>query len=114
MLCVWFAAERSDRQRLEKENSSLMAKTFAAPSTALVELQGLKTEVYSLRREKASAELREAGARRELADQTSKACLSHLGAVTADKTCSSWHLQLITVAVQHMQVPLYIQLQRYQ
>ena len=85
---VWFAAEHGDRQRLEKENSSLMAKTFAAPSTALVELQGLKTEVYSLRREKANAELREAEARRELADQTSKACPPHVAIVTADRICS--------------------------
>ena len=85
-LIVWFAAERSDRQRLEKENSSLMAKVFAAPSTALVELQSLKTEVYSLRREKAHAELREAEARRELANQTSKACTSHTGPAAADAT----------------------------
>ena len=86
-----------------------MAKTFAAPSTALVELQGLKTEVYSLRREKASAELREAEARRELADQTSKACVCDVGDVgvlTADRTCSSWHSRMIIVAVQHLQVPL--------
>lgn len=86
-----------------------MAKTFAAPSTALVELQGLKTEVYSLRREKANAELREAEARRELADQTSKACPSHVGTVTADSTCSSLPLQMLIVAVQ--QVPLYRQVQ---
>ena len=49
-----------------------MAKAFAAPSTALVELRGLKTEVYSLRRDKAHAELREAEARRELAELTGK------------------------------------------
>lgn len=49
-----------------------MAKAFAAPSTVLVELQGLKTELYSLRREKANAELRQAEACRELADLTSK------------------------------------------
>jgi len=49
-----------------------MAKAFAAPSTALVALRGLKTEVYSLRRDKANAELREAEARRELADLTSR------------------------------------------
>ena len=53
-----------------------MAKAFAAPSTALVELRGLKTEVYSLRRDKATAELREAEARRELADLTSKVSIS--------------------------------------
>jgi len=47
-----------------------MAKAFAAPSTALVELRGLKSEVYSLRRDKANAELREAEARRQLADLT--------------------------------------------
>ena len=63
-----------------------MGKTFAAPSTALVELQGLKTEVYSLRRGKANAELREAEARRELADQTSKACPSLTATVTSDAT----------------------------
>ncbi|KAL0055976.1 hypothetical protein WJX82_006293 [Trebouxia sp. C0006] len=63
-------AERNDRVRLEKENSSLMAKAFAAPTTALVELRGLKSEVYSLRRDKANAELREAEARRQLADLT--------------------------------------------
>lgn len=51
-----------------------MARAFGPPSTALVELQGLKTEVYSLQRDKANAELREAEARRELADITSKAC----------------------------------------
>ena len=72
--------------RLEKENSSLMAKAFAAPSTALVELRGLKSEVYSLRRDKANAELREAEARRELADLTSRvsthACCGKLEAVT--------------------------------
>ena len=49
-----------------------MAKAFAAPSTALIELRGLKTEVYSLRRDKANAELREAEARRELADLISQ------------------------------------------
>ncbi|DBB03911.1 TPA: hypothetical protein ACH3X1_012996 [Trebouxia sp. C0004] len=64
-------AERNDRVRLEKENSSLMAKAFAAPNTALLELRGLKTEVYSLRQDKANAELREAEARRKLADLTS-------------------------------------------
>lgn len=85
-LNTWSAAERSDRQRLEKENSSLMAKLFAAPSTALVELQGLKTEVYTLRHEKAHAELREAEARRELAGHTSKACYSHTGPATAGVT----------------------------
>lgn len=73
-----------------------MAKTFAAPSTALVELQGLKTEVYSLRREKANAELREAEARKELADQTSKALpSSHVAIVTADRMYSGWHLQML-------------------
>lgn len=61
-----------------------MAKVFAAPSTALVELQGLKTEVHSLRRERAHAELREAEARRALADQTSKACPSHTGPAAVD------------------------------
>ena len=45
-----------------------MAKAFAAPSTALVELRDLKMELYSLRRDKANAELREAESRRELAD----------------------------------------------
>ena len=65
-------AERNDRQRLERENSSLMAKAFAAPSTALVELRGLKMELYSLRRDKANAELREAESRRELADLLSR------------------------------------------
>ena len=49
-----------------------MAKAFAAPSTALIELQGLKTETYSLRRDKANAELREAEAKRELADLISQ------------------------------------------
>ncbi len=62
-----------------------MAKAFAAPSTALVELRGLKSEVYSLRRDKANAELREAEARRELADLTSwvstHACFCKLEAV---------------------------------
>ena len=60
-----------------------MAKLFGAPSTALVELQGLKTEVYSLRREVANADLRGAEARRELADLTSKVCCS----VTAAAKC---------------------------
>ena len=68
------AAERSDRARLEKENSSLMAKAFAAPSTALAELRGLKAEVYSLRHDKANAEMREAEVRRELADFITQAC----------------------------------------
>ncbi len=69
---VVVTAERGDRLRLEKENGSLMAKALAAPSTALVELRGLKTEVYSLRRDKANAELREAEARRGLADLVSR------------------------------------------
>lgn len=77
-----------------------MAKTFAAPSTALVELQGLKTEVYSLRREKANAELREAEARRELADQTSKACPSHIGTVTSQMTCACDGCSRLAHAVQ--------------
>jgi len=72
--------------RLEKENSSLMAKAFAAPTTALVELRGLKSEVYSLRRDKANAELREAEARQQLADLTTwvstHACCCKLEAVT--------------------------------
>ena len=70
-----------------------MAKAFAAPSTALVELRGLKSEVYSLRRDKASAELREAEARRELADLTSwvrtHACFCKMEAIT-DATYMSY------------------------
>lgn len=100
---MYFAAERNDRQRLEKENNSLMAKTFAAPSTALVGLQGLKTEVYSLRREKANAELREAEARRELADQISKACPSqHWHCDLSNGMCL---LLVLMMAVQGLHMP---------
>lgn len=61
------AAERSERARLERENTKLLAKAFEAPSTALLEVRNLTSELYSLRCEKASAELREAEARREVA-----------------------------------------------
>ena len=80
-----------------------MAKAFGPPSTALVELQGLKTEVYSLRREKANAELREAEARRELADLTSKA--QHIAAPCMVPDNSQMRLQAswLLGMCQHLQ-----------
>ena len=74
-----------------------MAKAFAAPSTALAELRGLKTEVYSLRHDKANAEMREADVRRELADLINQASncnqclLSDVAAPTATYIlCCTW------------------------
>ena len=69
------AAERSERARLEKENAKLLARAFEAPSTALLEVRSLTSELYSLRCEKANAELREAEARREVAALISRVWL---------------------------------------
>ena len=71
-----------------------MTKAFAAPNTALVELQGLKPEIYSLRRDKANAELREAEARRELADLTFQVGL-------AIKHCSASNCLIELVYMSH-------------
>lgn len=73
LTCV-HAAERSERARLEKENAKLLAKAFEAPSTALLEVRTLTSELYTLRCEKANAELREAEARREVAAQINRVC----------------------------------------
>lgn len=79
------AAERSERARLERENAKLLAKAFEAPSTALLEVRNLTSEVYSLRCEKANAELREAEARREVASLISQVglCAVHLLSLSA-------------------------------
>lgn len=69
------AAERSERARLEKENAKLLARAFEAPSTALLEVRSLTSELYSLRCEKANAELREAEASRKVAALISRVWL---------------------------------------
>ena len=80
--CV-HAAERSERARLEKENAKLLAKAFEAPSTALLTVRTLTSELYTLRCEKANAELREAEARREVAAQIHRVCFLALHKLNA-------------------------------
>ncbi|KAK9810202.1 hypothetical protein WJX72_006558 [[Myrmecia] bisecta] len=72
--------ERKERVRLEKENNGLLSKAFSAPGAAMNELRTIKAELYTVKREKAAAELREAEARRELADLMRKGGLVAGGA----------------------------------